>query len=186
MTEFQVRTAALEEARKIRELVLSRITTRAFAQSTGFLEYELPSVQEYSTRLQKGIFFVAHTLHSSNIVGLVDSYASDSLGELFAHNNLVKNLSSTFPTPVSNPFIYINTVATARGYERQRIASALISQITRVAAQVNQDVATVIVHKPQRNIGSIALFSSLGFSQVCEKEAFGDFTFGIYTKLHQP
>ncbi|MFA5887874.1 MAG: GNAT family N-acetyltransferase [Candidatus Nanoarchaeia archaeon] len=171
-----IRLASLTDAVRIQEIALSRRVSGTSQEITGLIDYPVPSIEKYKKRVVAARFYVAET-DSSNVIGFMDAYTNNKLGEVFGDDPVIKEISLLS----TSPFIYINTIAVLKQYEGKGVSSDLFSRLESELVGYKQ-IWAAIVHKPLRNIISVAVFSKAGFTFEEEIRAFEKYTFGLYKK----
>lgn len=188
MTSFVIQRARARDISPIRSLVKSRIVNcqqhlpqpKVPLIRTGLLDYKLPTLEAYLSRISSQSFFIARdVLNKGKIIGMIDAYDSRERARYFLGEEFLEILNNEFGQ--NSPFVYINSVAVAHGYERRGIATLLLKKVEGSLKSDQWNLLSTVIHKPIKNEYSASMFTNRGFCLAKEMTAYG-FVFGVYRK----
>ncbi len=142
------RRAFLRDAKEMRKLSLSRRVDRNSEESSGLIEYSVPSLEEYVRRIKNGCTYVVDNLLSNTIIGFMDSFAGEDLADIF-RDNLITNRIICLE---KESFVYSNTLVVSRNSETKGVSSMLLERIVKNAKRGYYSLWGAIVHQPKLNV----------------------------------
>ena len=175
-----IRKATIKDAKKIRNLSLSRCISIESNERSGLINYVPPSLKKYSNRILMGNFYIAED--KGNLIGFIDSFDYRTLNEVFKKNEITSKILSL----EENPFIYSNTLVLSKDYEGAWISSKLLKNLINNIGKQYFSLWGAIVHSPKRNQTSIKFSERAGFELQEEITTSFKLTFGIYRKMLNP
>jgi len=174
---IKIRKAKLEDVPSLIEIAQSRwISGEAVGKSTGLVDYRIPSEEKYSKRVNSGLFYVAEDLENSRVVGFLDCYKDNLLETTFPNDSVLREIINS----EGERFAYINTWIVREKYEGRGVTFNLFNQMNADLEKEYFNLWAAIVHKPVRNIMSIAFGKRLGFGLEKEFELSDNLIFGLY------
>lgn len=176
--DYLIRKAEQEDIERIIEIAQSRLVSSASQETTGLIDYPIPSAEKYSKRISQGLFYVAYDTSWGYVAGFMDAYRDESLKNIFGDDPVVKAIAEAGESPLA----YINTLAVTKEFEGMRLPSQFFSRLEEDLGKSCKQVWAAIVIGPLKNKRSAAVFSRAGFTFEEEIRAFEKYTFGLYKK----
>ena len=72
--DYLIRKAEQEDIERIIEIAQSRLVSSASQETTGLIDYPIPSAEKYSKRISQGLFYVAYDTSWGYVAGFMDAY----------------------------------------------------------------------------------------------------------------
>jgi hypothetical protein len=174
---IHIRNAREEDAKYLVEISKSRwISGSTVGKKTGLVDYRVPSEEKYARRTSLGLFYVAEDLDSKEIVGFLDCYKDNVLEETFPNDSVLQEIINS----ENERFAYINTWVVRENYEGRGLTFNFVEKLNSELEKEYKNLWCAIVHKPIKNIMSIAVSKRIGFNLEKEFELPGSCTFGLY------
>ncbi|HII16042.1 MAG TPA: hypothetical protein HA362_07050 [Nanoarchaeota archaeon] len=179
MKDYLIRKAEQEDVERIIEIAQSRLVSSSSNETTGLIDYPIPSAEKYSRRISQGLFYVAYDDSWGYVAGFMDIYRDESLKDIFGEDPVVNAVLEAGQSPIA----YINTLAVAKEFEGIGLPSRFFSRLEEDLGKSCKQIWAAIVLEPLRNKRSAAVLSKAGFTFEEEIRAFERYTFGLYKKL---
>lgn len=176
--DYLIRKAEHDDVERILEIAQSRWVSSVSNETTGLIDYPIPSAEKYSKRISQGLFYVAYDTSWGYVAGFMDAYRDESLKDIFGDDPVVKAVAEAGQSPLA----YINTLAVAKEFEGIRLPSQFLSRLEEDLGKRCKQIWAAIVLGPLRNKRSAAVFSKAGFTFEEEIKAFEKYTLGLYRK----
>lgn len=176
--DYLIRKAEQEDIERIIEIAQSRRVSSASNETTGLIDYPIPSAEKYSRRISQGLFYVAYDVSWGYVAGFMDAYKNESLNDIFGDDPVVKAVAEAGQSPLA----YINTLAVAKEFEGIGLPSQFFNRLEEDLGKSCKQAWAAIVLSSLRNKRSAAVFSKAGFTFEEEIAVFERYTFGLYKK----
>lgn len=177
MFMIKIRRAIEEDAMDLIEIAKSRwVSGLDTTKKTGLVDYRIPNKEKYAKRIGLGLFYVAEDTDSQNLIGFLDCYRDKDLGNVFPNDPVIQEIINS----EKERFAYINTWIVRENYEGRGITYNFIKTLKSDLEKAYAHLWAAIVHKPVKNIMSIAFGKRMDFNLEKEFELPGSCTFGFY------
>ncbi|MBI4145807.1 hypothetical protein HY489_00550 [Candidatus Woesearchaeota archaeon] len=129
---MRIRQATIEDAERIRELTIEHTVNRN-STTPGFVEFDIPSLEEYRRRAQQSPYIAV--LELDGIQGFIAGYPNEMLTDWQCP--IAQRLAGK-----QRPFVYVEQIVVARE-QRHGHASTLFSRLALYANQTIYGAAAV-------------------------------------------
>jgi hypothetical protein len=178
--DFLVRVANPNDADSIRNLALSRVVSSSSQSTSGLIDYPVPDLDTYRTKIRTGAFSVLVRKSDDMIVGFMDVYTRPMAAAVFSGDPIFVELEREGEAD----YAFFNTIAMHRSIEGTGFRNRLLRFALQQIPPSCRSLYTVIVHAPMPNRTSIQIVKRFGFSCLREFSAFG-VVFGLYRSPYQ-
>ncbi len=166
---------ALQISKLANDLKLNNIN----GANTGFLIYPLDE-NGYKTRINSSFFYI--TKDNSKINGFLMAYDSNTLNN-YLQNKLLSHEDGImdFLITQTENYVFGDQIGIDPKAKRNNIGTLMMTELTKDMKFKNISTMYVaILHKPVKNLTSIAFCSKKGFKEICEVTNKDNTTWGIY------
>jgi len=163
------------DAKRIRELTVSNNIKRTDKNKIGFIDYPIPSLNEYKRRIKNNPYFFV-LKEKDKVIGFNASYTKNKISKFDVVDDVLKHTIKK-----TGKILFFEQLAIAQHHRKQGLSYKLYFKMINKAKQKDFDkILSILVTKPITNKVSKHTLEKTGFKLLEKYKSKDKLTFAIY------